>query len=74
MINGSETQNKAMQSPEEPTTIRAVSQIKNEYHFAGSGKYKPMNIVASDIDEATKIWQTKRVPVEETEVKETNNE
>lgn len=71
----SEAKNKSMQSPDEPTTVRAVSQIKNEYHFPGSGKWKPLNIVASNIDEATEIWKTKRTPFEETEeIKETNNE
>lgn len=47
-------------------TIRAVSQIKNEYHFAGSGKWKPLAVIASTIDEATGIWKAKRVAVEET--------
>ena len=67
-----ESQNKSIQSPDEPTTIRAVSQIKNEYHFPGSGKWRAMHIVASTIEEATEIWKVRRVPVEET--KEPTNE
>jgi hypothetical protein len=67
----SEARNKSMQSPDEPTTIRAVSQIKNEYHFPGSGKYEAMNIVASTLEEANELWKIKRQPVN---TEETNNE
>jgi hypothetical protein len=73
----SEAQNKSMQSPDEPTTIRAVSQIKNEYHFPGSGVWKPLSIVASTIEEATNIWKAKRESVtkeEKTETKKPDNE
>jgi hypothetical protein len=66
-----ESQNKSMQSPDEPTTIRAVSQIKNEYHFPGSGKYKALNIIASTLEEATELWKIKR---ELANPEETNNE
>jgi len=69
----SDAKNKAMDSEvqDEATTVRAVSQIKNEYHFPGSGKYKPMKIVASNIAEATETWKSRRVPVEG---ENTNNE
>jgi hypothetical protein len=69
----SEAKNKSMEpeSPDEPTTIRAVSQIKNEYHFPGSGKYKALNIVASTLEEATELYKIKRELVNP---EETNNE
>jgi hypothetical protein len=46
-------------------TVKATSPMLNEYHFAGSGKWKPMAIKAIDIETATAIWQKKRIPVEE---------
>ncbi len=33
-----------------------------EYHFAGSGKYRPLTIEAATRDEAEKIWVEKRQP------------
>jgi hypothetical protein len=56
---------KDIASPEEneKVTIKAVSQIKNEYHFPGSGKWKPTSVIATNIDEATNIWKQKRIPV-----------
>jgi hypothetical protein len=64
---------------DEKVTIRAVSQIKNEYHFPGSGKWKPMAVIATNIDEAMDIWKQRRIPAnpEEKVVEgktETNNE
>lgn len=47
-----------------PSTVRAVSVIKNEYFFAGSGVWKPLNIIASTIEEATAAWEQKREPIE----------
>ena len=44
-------------------TIRAVSGIKNEYHFPGSGIWEPISIVATTIEEATEFWKLKRKPV-----------
>jgi len=75
----SEAKNKVIdsESQDEPITLRAVSQIKNEYHFSGSGKYKPMNIVASNIAEATETWKSRRQLASEEEKREdekTNNE
>ncbi|HVB33715.1 MAG TPA: hypothetical protein VNJ52_04995 [Patescibacteria group bacterium] len=58
-------------------TIRAVSQIKNEYHFPGSGIWQPLAVVATTIEEATHIWKQRRKPVipeKVEEPKETNNE
>ena len=44
-------------------TIRAVSGIKNEYHFPGSGIWEPVSVVATTIEEATEIWKIRRKPV-----------
>lgn len=33
---------------------------KKEFHFAGSGKYKPITIPASDYNEAYELWLKKR--------------
>ncbi len=63
MIN--ESKNKGVgTSPDQPTSIRAVSVIKNEYHFPGGGVWRPMNIVASTREEAEKIYLDKREPVD----------
>lgn len=35
-----------------------------EFHFAGSGKYKPVTISARDIHEATKKYEQVKVEVE----------
>jgi hypothetical protein len=48
---------------DDKVTIRAVSVIKNQYHFPGSGKWKPHSVVASTIEEATEIWLQQRIPV-----------
>lgn len=64
MIN--ESKNKAIEGA---STVRAVSVIKNEYHFAGSGIWKPMSVVASTIEEATTEWEKKRVPAEKSPAK-----
>jgi hypothetical protein len=53
----------------EKVTIRAVSVIKNEYHFPGSGIFKPLSVVATTIEEATKIWRDRREPVQVSERK-----
>lgn len=44
-------------------TIRAVSQIKNEYHFPGVPHWAPLNIVATTIEEAEALWKKFRKPV-----------
>jgi hypothetical protein len=63
-------------------TLKAVSGIKNEYHFPGVPHWKPLGVIASTYEEALNIWKTLRKPVNpepvqekvEEEVKETTNE
>lgn len=43
-------------------TLKAVSGIKNEYHFPGVPHWKPLAIIASTYDEALAIWKTTRTP------------
>jgi len=33
-----------------------------EFHFAGSGIYFPLTVVATNSEDAEKIWKEKRVP------------
>jgi hypothetical protein len=51
-------------APEQNVTVTPKSQIVNDYHFAGSGIYKPLTVTANTIEEATELWKTKRVAVE----------
>lgn len=44
-------------------TLKAVSGIKNEYHFPGSPLYRPQGIIANTYEEALAIWKTTRIPV-----------
>jgi hypothetical protein len=44
-------------------TLKAVSGIKNEYHFPGVPNWKPLSVIASTYDEALAIWKTSRLPV-----------
>jgi hypothetical protein len=37
---------------------------KKEFHFAGSGIFHPMTIIAETIEEATKLWEETRRFVE----------
>jgi hypothetical protein len=71
-----QAQNKSMGAPDEsadaPTTVTAVSRMLNSYHFAGSGIYKPLSIIADSIADATEVWKLKRELVEPAE--KTNNE
>lgn len=46
--------NKRMDGPE---TSKAEG---SEYFFPGGGEYKPMSVLAPDIDSATKEWEQKR--------------
>jgi hypothetical protein len=55
-------QNKAL-DPAQNVTVTAKSGIVNEYHFAGAPDYLPLSVVANTIEEATAIWEKKRVPV-----------
>jgi hypothetical protein len=72
----SEAQNKSMglanESADAPNTVTAVSRMLNSYHFAGSGIYKPLSIIADSIADATEIWKLKRELVEP--VEKINNE
>jgi|GEM_PF-1445346 len=43
------------QAPE----IKAESAVR-EYHFGGSGKFVPMTVLASSIEEANEIWEKER--------------
>jgi hypothetical protein len=54
---------KPAEQPKEKITMRAVSRIKNAYHFPGSGIWKAIEIIASTIEEATEVWLQKREPV-----------
>ena len=51
----------------ESVTIRAVSGIKNEYHFPGSGVWEAISVIATNIEEATAFWKIKRKPLQATE-------
>lgn len=44
-------------------TLKAVSGIKNEYHFPGGPLYKPQAVIANTYEEALAIWKTTRIPV-----------
>ncbi len=43
-------------------TLKAVSGIKNEYHFPGVPLWKPIAVIASTYEEALAIWKTSRTP------------
>ena len=45
-----------------PVTLKAVSGIKNEYHFPGVPLWNPIAIIASTYEEALAIWKTSRTP------------
>ncbi len=48
-----------------PKTVKAADNVElTEYHFAGSGKYRPMTILAAGVNEATELWKEKRELVE----------
>jgi len=78
-----EYQKKDISAPTPPKiTVTAESRITNRYHFAGDAIYQAMSVVAINIEEATAIWEQKRIPLEPAqpeekvgeEPKETNNE
>jgi hypothetical protein len=37
--------------------------IKESFHFAGSGEFKPISVEATSYDEAVKKWEDVREPV-----------
>jgi hypothetical protein len=59
IIDGSESVNKA----DMPTTIKAVSQLINEYFFPGGGVWKPMSVKAPNREQAEEIHRNTRVPI-----------
>jgi len=78
VMDGSTSVNKAADSP---TTIKAVSQLINEYFFPGDGVWKSMTVEAPNIEQAEEIYKAMREPVnpvkepEKVEAeKESNNE
>lgn len=72
-ISASEAENKVADSP---TSVRAVSQLVNEYFFPGGGVWKPMNIKAPNREQAEEIHKDTREPVtaDEKVAEPTNNE
>jgi hypothetical protein len=76
-----ESQNKMMDSSankaaDSPTSVRAVSQLVNEYFFPGGGVWKPMSIKAPNREQAEEIHKDTREPItaEEKVAEPTNNE
>ena len=78
MIEG--VKNKMQQEEEikaaRPDTVRAVSAIKNEYHFPGGGIYFPTSVEAESAEVALELWKKKRKSVkpQEEKVEETKIE
>ena len=58
-----DAKNKAMQ-PEDTQNKAATKQGgKEEYHFAGEGKYEPLTVQAGSATEAQEIWEKERKEV-----------
>ena len=55
MLDEKTIENKAVLTPQE---------TKQQFHFAGSGIWKPKTVLADTSDEAQKIWETARELVE----------
>ena len=68
MIEGADVQNKDVQ----PTTIRATSQLENEYFYPESNGYQAITIRAATRQDAHAIYLERRKPVKVAD--ETNNE
>ena len=60
----------------QPTSLKAVSVILNEYFYPEANGFKAISVTAANREEAEAIYLDKRVPVEleKVEAKETNNE
>jgi len=56
-----EAKNKVMTPEAAKTKVATTS--KEEYHFAGEGKYVPLTVLASSSEEAQKLWEKDRVEV-----------
>jgi hypothetical protein len=72
MIDGEDALNKDVQ----PTTIKAASQLENEYFYPESGGYQAISIRAATRQDAQVIYVLKRKPVipEKVGDTETNNQ
>lgn len=58
MVDGA--QNKAVADQPKDVTVRAVSRMSNEYHFAGSGIWKPVSVIAGSVEDAIEQWKKVR--------------
>ncbi len=72
IIDGSSVENKDVQ----PTTIKATSQLENEYFYPESNGYQAFSVRAATREDAHKIYLERRKPVNPEKVAETetNNE
>jgi hypothetical protein len=72
MIEGSDVENKDVQ----PTTIKATSQLENDYFYPESNGYQAITIRAATRQDAEAIYLERRKPVNPGKVgeSETNNE
>jgi DNA-binding GntR family transcriptional regulator len=68
MIEGADVQNKDVQ----PTTIKAASQLENEYFYPESNGYQAITIRAATRQDAHAIYLERRKPVKVAD--ETNNQ
>jgi hypothetical protein len=59
MIDSNDVQNKDVQ----PTTIKAASQLENEYFYPESNGYQAITIRAATRQDAQAIYLVKRTPV-----------
>jgi hypothetical protein len=62
------SKNKAI-DPAQNVTVTAKSQIVNDYHFAGAPDYEALSVTANTIEDATALWEKKRVPVKRGDIK-----
>jgi hypothetical protein len=71
-MDGSDVDNKDVQ----PTTIKAASQLENEYFYPESNGYQAITIRAATRQDAEAIYLERRKPVNPGKVgeSETNNE
>ena len=72
MIDEADVKNKDVQ----PTTIKAASQLENEYFYPASNGYEAISVRAATLSDAQAIYLSKRKPVKPEKVgeSETNNE
>lgn len=57
-----------------PTTKDIAPAVKKEFHFPGSGKYRPLTVAAATREEAEAIWLETRQPVEKPGEKKVEDE